>query len=184
MMPIDKTGRKKIHTRQIDIATYEKINNSIIVEGILHDKRLAEVYQPNGEKKTKGTVHHLIIRLQINLPDLAIKDIEVEMPTIPRDECRETIQCLAPIKGVRIVSGFTARVKNLVGGTKGCYHLLALLTAMAPAAVQGAWNAMARKPVDPKKHIPVAIKKMRNTCHVWREDGPLVKGLQKIYEEG
>jgi len=36
-----------------------------------------------------------------------------------------------------IAKGFTARVKNLVGGNKGCAHLVELLLAMAPAAIQG-----------------------------------------------
>jgi len=42
------------------------------------------------------------------------------------------------------------RVKDLAGGTKGCAHLVALLTAMAPAVVQGAWAAMTRELRDPE----------------------------------
>jgi len=64
------------------------------------------------------------------------------MPTVPRPECLKTCESLQPIKGMQIASGFTARVKDLVGGVKGCAHLVALLTAMAPAAVRGAWSAI------------------------------------------
>jgi len=56
------------------------------------------------------------------------------MPTVPRQECRETLDSLLPLKGLPIVSGFTNRVKDLVGGAKGCAHLVALITAMASAA--------------------------------------------------
>jgi hypothetical protein len=38
-----KTKGQKIHTRQIDIATYEGTSDSIIVEGILRDERLLDI---------------------------------------------------------------------------------------------------------------------------------------------
>ena len=78
-----------------------------------------------------------------------------------------------------IVSGFTARVKDLVGGTKGRAHLVALLSAMAPAVVQGAWAEMTRKPRDPATYLPGAEERIKDTCRVWRSDGPMMKDIQK-----
>ena len=175
MIILNKTIQQKIHTRQIDIATYEGTSDSIIVEGILRDERLLDSYRPTGDIHPPGTIHHMIIRIEVKGPQLVIEDIEVEMPTIPHDACIETLESLAPIKGMSIVSGFTAKVKDRVGGTKGCCHLLALLMAMAPAAVQGAWSAMAREPIDPKVYMPMALGRIKNTCWVWRQDGPLMK---------
>jgi hypothetical protein len=93
------------------------------VEGILKDERLFESYRPTGEKTPSGTIHHLIIRILVRGPQLVIEDIEVEMPTIPHALCRETLECLLPVKGMPIVRGFTSKVKALVGGPKGCNHL-------------------------------------------------------------
>ena len=98
---------------------------------------LVETYRLTGDAHPPGTVHHMIIRMEIKGPKLIIVDIEVEMPTIPYEACLETLDCLNQLKGMPIVSGFTAKVKRLVGGRKGCCHLLSLYTAMAPAAVQG-----------------------------------------------
>ena len=175
MKTLDKAKQQKIHSRKIDIATYEGTSGSIIVEGLLLDERLLESYRPTGEIHPPGTIHHMIIRIEVKGPQLVIKDIDVEMPTIPHHACIETLESLAPIKGMSIVSGFTAKVKALLGGTKGCCHLLALLMAMAPAAVQGAWSAMAREPIDPNAYLPMAVARVKNTCWVWREDGPLMK---------
>lgn len=178
MIELDKTRQKKIHSRQIDIATYAHGDQSIIVEGTLHDERLTDVFRPTGEKALAGPIHHMRIRMQVDGPQLAIADIDVEMETAPNALCQEALDSLRPVIGLPIVAGFTARVKQLVGGAKGCAHLVALLNAMAPAAVQGAWNAMARKPVDPK-HLPTAIERIKNTCMLWRTDGPFMREYEK-----
>ncbi len=177
MITIDKSTKQKIHTRQIDIATYTGTSDAIIVEGILRDERLRGIYRPTGEFQQPGTIHHMIIRMAVKLPEMIIEDVEAEMPTIPHDACIETLESLAPIRGMRLASGFTAKAKALVGRVKGCCHLLALLTAMAPAAVHGAWNAMAQEPIDPEIYMPKALERVKNTCRVWREDGPLMKKL-------
>lgn len=170
-----RTKGKIIHNRKIDITTYEGDFDSVIVEGVLHDERLVDTYRPTGDTHPPGTVHHMIIRMEIKGPKLVIEDIEVEMPTIPYKACLESQGCLNQLKGMPIVAGFTTKVKNLVGGRKGCCHLLSLLTAMAPAAVQGAWSAVIQKPVEQETYLDMAFKRVKNTCWVWREDGPLIR---------
>lgn len=179
MINIDKTETQKIHTRRIDIATYEGGSDSIVVEGVLTDERLTNSYRSLGETLPPGTVHHMIIRMEVRGPKLVIEDIEVEMPTVPMQECLETLDTLLPLKGLPIVSGFTNRVKDLVGGAKGCAHLVALIAAMAPAAVQGAWAAMTSKPRDPATFLPGAMERIKDTCRVWRSDGPMIQNIEK-----
>ena len=179
MIGIDEANRQKIHTRRIDIATYEGGSDSIIVEGVLTDERLATSYRPSGETIAPGKVHRMIIRMEVRGPKLVIEEIDVEMPTVPRSECLETLESLMPLKGLPIVAGFTNRVKELVGGVKGCAHLLALVTAMAPAAVQGAWAAMTSRPRDPATYLPGAVDRIKDTCRIWRSDGPMMKDIQK-----
>ena len=60
-----------------------------------------------------GVVHHMAIRLLVNTSNLVIEDIDVEQMTVPRAVCRETVDCLAPIKGLTITKGFTAKVKKM-----------------------------------------------------------------------
>jgi hypothetical protein len=45
---------------------------------------------------------------------------------------------------------------------------------MAPAAVQGAWSTVIQKPVEKEIYLDMAFNRVKNTCWVWREDGPLI----------
>jgi hypothetical protein len=128
-----------------------------------------------------GTVHDLVIRMRVAGPDLTIEDIDAAMDTVPRGECREVLDSLAPVKGMQIKAGFTEKVKAEVGGPKGCTHLVALLLAMAPAAVQGAWAAMAREPIDPSRYSDKALEILEDTCWLWRSEGPLMQEVRERF---
>jgi hypothetical protein len=183
-MTIAKHQGKPLHSRRIEIGTYEYDESAVLVEGRLTDNRFAETYYFTGGVRPPGIVHDMIIRMVVRGPAPIIEAIEVEMPGIPREECMETRQSLAPIAGMKISPGFTERVKAEVGGAKGCTHLVALLLTMAPAALQGAWVAMARQPVDLKVFGGAALQILENTCQVWRSDGPLMKELKERIEKG
>lgn len=184
MIKFDNGDARKIHGRTIAVSTYAYDQDSVIVEGRLTDTRFKKTYYLDGESRPPGIVHDLVVRLRVKGPDLVIEDIEVEMKTVPHEDCDQTINSLMPIKGMKIRHGFTAGVKASVGGAKGCSHLVELLLAMAPAAVQGAWSAVATKPIDPSKHSGKALAFLDNTCWVWRSDGPLMKELKAKTGEG
>jgi hypothetical protein len=118
----------------------------------------------------------MAIRLLVNCSNLLIEDIDVDLISVPREACRETIRCLASINGLTITKGFTAKVKKLAGGNKGCTHLVELLQTMAPAAIQGYAAYQSKKPevFDPDR-AKMILEFLVNTCRAWREDGPLVE---------
>jgi hypothetical protein len=175
MGTMTKEKGNKVHTRSIEINTYEHDDQHLVVEGCLMDKRTGEYFLISGEKRPPGMIHHMVIHMLVNISTLTIEDIEAEMPTVPREECLETIESLAPVKGMRIASGFTLKVKELIGGIKGCSHLQALLISMAPAAIQGFGAYQSQKPSGYGSNLPLIIRFLINTCRPWRENGPLVK---------
>jgi hypothetical protein len=180
MKTIHPPESEKVHTRNISVSTYDCDGQRILVEGILKDNRLHESHVITGEKFPAGVIHHMAIRLLVNCSNLLIEEVDVELIHVPRDVCRETIDCLKPIKGLTITRGFTAKVKKLAGGTKGCTHVLELLLAMAPAAIQGFAAHQSRKPSGfTTDHTQMFFHFLLNTCHAWREDGPFVEMLKK-----
>ena len=171
-----KPNGKKYHTRTIEVNTYDYDEQRLVVEGCLTDHRLQEFYLATGEKRSPGILHQMIIHLLVNKTTLEIEDLHVEMPAVPRKECLETTNSMETVKGLRITSGFTLRVKALVGGGKGCNHIVALLTAMGSSTIQG---YAAYKLQESPRFIPDMINMLVNTCWTWRSGGPLINYIKE-----
>ncbi len=179
---LDLSKGEKIHNRNIDISTYECDDERIIIVGELVEKRLKPYYTVKGELHDPDTVHHMRIRMQVEVSTMTIKDIEVELIETPHEECPEVSNCLDGVKGLRIAPGFSSRVLKMVGGVAGCSHLTTLLLAMGPAAVQGYWVHRAQKPIEDGISVEMMEQYLVNTCHVWRDDGPLAQKVRQLSE--
>jgi hypothetical protein len=129
------------------------------------------------------------VRLLVNIPEMTIDEVETEMVTVPREECREIERSLEAVKGIKISKGFSAKVHSLLSGVKGCTHLVTLLSEMAPAAIQGIWSYKAQKPWSDTMRdgnqfrLKSITKNVVNSCYTWREEGPSYKKLLKNIEE-
>jgi hypothetical protein len=170
-----ESGRKPVHVRRTDIKTYDLGDHQVLVEATLMDTRTP----PPGEGPPDAgmvLVHDLVARIRVQGPDLTIAAVEAEMPHIPREECREVLSDMQKLVGLRIISGYTQKVKERIGDVKGCSHLTHLFLSLGPAAVQGYWAAYGRKPGARSLANP-AISRVIDSCRVWRRDGPLVRTL-------
>ncbi|OHD66439.1 MAG: hypothetical protein A2176_06845 [Spirochaetes bacterium RBG_13_51_14] len=160
----------------------------VVVEGRLVDRRLKDYYLVTGERRPAGEIHHMVVRLLIETAGFTIQDVEVDLVSVPRDECAEVGNSLDVIKGEKIAKGFSNRMKSLLGGIKGCTHLVTLLIAMGPAALQGIFSRRAQKSMDmqtliaDQARIKFFMKTLLNTCYVWRDDGPAMKRLREFID--
>lgn len=180
MQSIWKSKGEKLHTRKIEVTTYNYDGQRIMIEGFLKDNRFQESHVITGETFPSGVIHLMSIRLLVNCSSLLIEDIDVDLIAVPREVCKETINCLTPIKGLTITKGFTSKIRKIAGGNKGCTHLIELLEAMAPAAIQGFAAHQSQKPfASDSNHAKMVLQYLFNTCHAWREDGPVVKMFKK-----
>jgi len=179
MLAFGKPKGEKYHTRTIETATFDFDDGRFVVEGTLTDRRFLDYSLASGETKPPGILHQMVVHLLVNKKSLAIEDIEVTMPVVPGEECRETSGCLAPAKGLKVTGGFTAKVKDIAGGVKGCNHLVSLLTALGPSVFQGYGAYIDHNfPGFLLDHFDI----LTNTCRTWRADGPLVENLKEQRE--
>jgi hypothetical protein len=166
--------RKLVHTREISMRTFDLGDHLILVEGNLVDHR----YRPGGKKTPASPqpVHDMVIRLKVRGPAMRIEEAEAGMPYHPREDCPDVLPSIRNLNGLEIAPGYTRKVKRLVGGVRGCAHLTSLVIAMGESAVQGYWAAYeaerGKRPLNEQ-----TIRKFINTCHLWKEDGPILKKL-------
>lgn len=178
---LDQCSKDNIHNRNIDISTYAWDAEHVLLVGELKEQRYVGFINHVGERVEPEIYHHMKIELLIYTKTMTIKDVAVFLPRIPRDDCSTMATSLDPIKGLDITRGFSAQIRKMAGGTKGCVHLKTLLLAMAPAAVQGSWinNSWQQKEVG--QSDPEIGNNLVDSCWTWRKNGPLVASLaQKV----
>jgi len=183
MGELDKKKKDELHTRKINLSTYDADDHCIVLEGELIDSNVIELTRISGDiLKAGGIVHHMIVRLLVGPPGLTIQDAEAEMPHYPHEECIETRRSLGKVIGLSIESGFSENVKKILGGTNGCSHLNALLMTIGSEAVQGYYTKVLRTP-----HISMydrykksETRMMKDKCFVFREDGPTYDRMMKF----
>ena len=171
--------KELVHHREISIKTYDLGDHYILVEGGLIDHRHRP--RPDESPEASKLVHHMTVRLKIKGPEMLVEYAEAAMPHHPREECPVVLPWIGNLEGLRITPGFSMKVKEVIGGTKGCAHITSLVIAMGPSAVQGYWSAygVERKRVSLREQ---AVRNVINTCYLWREDGPLVGALREALD--
>ncbi|CCK81002.1 DUF2889 domain-containing protein [Desulfobacula toluolica] len=177
-------NKTKIHTRDIQLATYPHTDGQVIVHGVLKDQRYTKVFDITGEVKEPGIVHHLDVKLLIKPDPLMIEDVQVQMVHVPLSECTDTLDTVEKLKGLEIKSGFSKSIRDIMGGKKGCSHLCNLIIVMGQEIVQG-WLAHDRrkKPLIPKDLDSIREKNfLIDSCRMWTLQGPKVKSLKKAIE--
>ncbi len=167
---------KKYHTRTIEVSTYEYDDQRFAIEGCLTDRRFQKYHMETGGWRQPGILHHMKVYWLINKKSLIIKDLHVEMPVVPGEQCNKVIGFISPVKGLRISDGFTSKVKDLLGGSKGCVHILELLIEMSFSTIQGLVAYKQQGALTSKEDI---IKLAENSCWPWRSEGPYIKLLKQ-----
>ncbi|MCK5311530.1 MAG: DUF2889 domain-containing protein [Desulfobacteraceae bacterium] len=178
-------NKKKIHTRNIELATYSVNDSELIVTGKLIDERFQTVFDITEKELSPGLIHNMEIFLLIHDNPLKIVKAEAFMPHVPMSQCHETLEVLKKVEGLEIKGGFSKKIKEYMGSTKGCTHLTHLLTVMGQEIVHG-WLTEKRKHKTP---VPESIEQIKeknfilNSCKLWTEDGPKVQAIREAIEK-
>jgi hypothetical protein len=107
------------------------------------------------------------------------------------------------LAGLKIGRGFSRQVNERVGGVEGCTHLREMLQQMATVAFQTLYPARMRRQAEDTARAAEARDRsggephdatvaagfggapaLLNTCHAYRDDGPVVKRRWPEYYSG
>lgn len=167
----DTHKRKLLHTRQVQCKGYELDGGLWQVEGRMCDlKSFAMANADRGGRIEVGEpLHDMGLTLTFDR-DLVIRQVEAFMDAAPFNRCAQITDAFKVLEGVQLVSGFRARAHELLGGVKGCTHLLELLGPIATTAYQTLWQSENGYSGDD----PRVIQKLADNCHTLARDGEVM----------
>jgi len=128
--------RKELHRRSIEVRGYARDDGLYEIEAHLVDTKANTWHRDDGKTLPPGApVHDMWIRLTVD-ESLEVRDVIACIDASPHEVCPEAAASLSRLKGLRIAGGWTMKVKELLGGARGCTHLAELLGPAATTAYQ------------------------------------------------
>jgi Protein of unknown function (DUF2889) len=176
-MPLSASAveREHLHDRRYDFQGYRRKDGLWDIEGRMTDSKTYGF--PNefrGRIEAGEPLHDMRIRLTLD-DHFVVRDIEISTDGAPFAICPDVAPNFAVVKGLKIGSGWNKKLKELLGGTRGCTHHVEMLGAMATVAYQTMWGQLARE----RNRAPEAGSPRRpaflDTCHAFASDGEVVK---------
>jgi hypothetical protein len=180
-MPLSPAApREHIHTRTVECRGYRRDDGLWDVEGHITDvKTYAFDNDFRGELPAGAPVHDMWLRLTLD-DKLVIHAVEAVTEASPYDICANVTPNFQRLKGLRIFPGFQKQVRDRLGGTHGCTHLVELLGPVATTAYQTVFPYRERQ----RRAQPAAGKSagkprrkphLIDTCYAFAGDGPVVQ---------
>jgi hypothetical protein len=187
-MPLSPpVGRQHLHTRKVTCQGFYRDDGLYDIEGRITDEKTYEhANEWRGPLQPGDFVHDMSIRLTID-HRFTIVDVEAVTDRSPYRMCGNITPNFKKLIGLRIGGGFTRAVRERLGGTEGCTHIVELLGPVATTAFQTAGSRRSREletayrikigkppqPADPSK--PQRKPYMLDNCHTWASDSEVTK---------
>ncbi|MCY4192251.1 MAG: DUF2889 domain-containing protein [Rhodospirillaceae bacterium] len=180
--PVD---RELLHTRAITMRGYIREDGLWDIEGHLTDnKSYAFDTEARGRVEPDMPVHEMRVRLTVD-DNLVIQACEASTDHHPYPVCPSITPAFSRLAGIRIGVGWMREVRRVVGGRKGCTHIVEMLAQMGTVAYQthvakSRFKGESRSDPDKPGPRPLVI----DTCHAMASDGPLIKARFPEYYTG
>jgi len=164
-------ARNLMHHRRIDCMGYRREDGLWDIEGHLVDVKTYELKDlDRGPTPPGQPLHEMWLRLTVD-DDLNVIDVEAQTVWGPYGMCGDITPNFQALKGLAIKAGWTQKTRELLGGTRGCTHLLELLGPIATTAFQTVYS------LREKKNREQGMRKrpgLIDSCHAWASDSPVI----------
>ncbi len=175
-LPPPDVKRKLLHTRTITCQGFERTDGAWEVEGWITDVKTYAIPDApeRGNIPAGEPMHGMGLRLRVN-DDMEITDAVAKQDYSPYRICHTITPSFRKLIGLSLTKGFRKAVRDVLGGTKGCVHLVDILGPMATTLFQTTAKRR-HKQLDEARARGENVKHpVINTCHAWASDGPVVK---------
>lgn len=168
--------REPLHRRTIEIVGYKREDGLFDIEGRLLDRKDVE-FPVGGRRLAPGEpVHEMWLRITVDR-ELRIVDAAAATDAMPyTGECDRIAPDYAKLVGLSIGPGYLRKVKELLGGVRGCTHITELAGSLATAAIQ-TFAGQGLRPGDGK---PPQLDR----CHALESHAPAVARFYPAWYRG
>ena len=158
--------REPLHTRSIELRGYKRADGLYDIEGHLVDTKPFDFKLAAGLRRGGEPIHDMWLRITVDR-DLVIVDAVAATDAMPYvGDCDQIVPAYRKLVGLALRPGYGQRVKELLGGVRGCTHITELAGALATAAFQ----TMAGQRLRPADEKPFQLDK----CHALESTAPAV----------
>jgi hypothetical protein len=181
-MPLSAPApREHLHTRQIECQGFQRADGLWDIEAHMTDRKSYSFpSDERGEVKAGTPIHDMWVRATLD-DGFHIVAIEAVTDSSPYNICPTITPNFQRLVGLRIGPGFNARVRERLGGTEGCTHLVELMGPLATTAFQTIFAAKQRQRRESGKASESTEGKLQKrpallgTCHAFAPDSPVTK---------
>lgn len=180
--------REHIHHRTVDCKAYLREDGLWDIEGQVVDTKTYS-YPAYGDRSGKEEVqagehiHDMWIRVTVD-ESMEVKEVEAAMAARPYWTCPEILPNFKRLIGLKIGKGWNRSVKERLGGTAGCTHIVELLAPVATTAFQAIGSMQYRRRRLANEPQPESQPWNLNSCHSWDSGGDMIREKYPQYYTG
>lgn len=164
-----------VHRRNLSFDAFEEGPDLVIVAA-LRDER-------PWQTDARAVLHHMQLDVRVRKADVTITDAVATMHSFPHVECPLIAPKFGELVGMRVGSGFNAKLQEKFRGVSGCSHLFELSRALGSAVFQSVMSCHAKARLEanpvprpglhplPASVVDRVVAPVRGTCHIWTEGG-------------
>ena len=175
-------GRQAVQTRSLVFRSFRRDDGLIDIDARFADTRpFAYDNAFRGACEAGSALHHMQLRVTLDRKRTIVALISA-MPSTPYTTCSSVQPNFQQLVGLNMGRGFRKALRERLGGTEGCTHIVMLLDMMAAAAVQ-AFASDNYRPRDPGEAEPVRvwrIDELVDTCWSYKSDGPVMTRMREM----
>lgn len=181
-MPLSApAARAPIHTRKVTCEGFRRTDGMWDIEGHITDVKSYSFHtDERGHMEPGDPIHQMWMRLTVD-DQLTVHAVEAVTEHSPYRACPSITPRFQALIGLRVAPGWTRAVKDRLGGTQGCTHLVELLGPMATTAFQTVFPILTREKADKAKAEGRSVQDgkerptLLNMCHIFSSDGEVVR---------
>ena len=135
-LPLTEVARELTHTRRVRYEGYKRADGLWDIEAHLSDVKSHDFALKTGVRRAGQQIHEMWLRITIDRT-LTIVDAAASSDAVPyAGGCEKAAPAYRGLVGLNLAKDFRKRVRDMLGGVRGCTHLTEMLGGMPTAAVQ------------------------------------------------